>query len=145
MTFLNFNLSNINSLKCVSLNNQECKIRTEIINVNTNEPMFYPYSVKINKCKGICNTINDPHAKLCVADTIKNIDAKVFNLMSITNETRHIECHKTCKCNNKQRWSEEKCRFESKELIDKRMCDKEFIWNSSNCECGWDKSCNVGE
>ena len=56
MTFINFNLSNANSLECVSMNNQECKIRTEIINLNTNEPMFYPYSIKINKCKVSCNT-----------------------------------------------------------------------------------------
>ena len=59
MTFINFNLSNKNSLECVSMNNQECKIRTEIINLNNNEPMFYPYSIKINKCKGSCNTTND--------------------------------------------------------------------------------------
>ena len=44
--FFNFNLSNVNSLTYVSMNNQECKIRKEIINVNTNEPMFY---IKINK------------------------------------------------------------------------------------------------
>ena len=85
------NLLNINSLKCVSMNNQECKIRSETINVNTNEPIFYPYSITINKCKGSCNTINNPYAKLCVPDTIKNINAKVFNLMSRTNEKRHIE------------------------------------------------------
>ena len=42
ITFINFNLSNVNSLKCVSMNNQECKIRTEIINLNNNEPIFYP-------------------------------------------------------------------------------------------------------
>ena len=100
------------------MNNQECKIRTEIIKVNTNEPMFYLYSVKINKCKGSCNTINDSYAKLCVPDTIKNIYVNVFNLMSRTNETKHIEWYKACKCkcrlnasvcNNKQRWSEDKC------------------------------------
>ena len=91
----NFNLSNVNSLECVSMNNQECKIRTEIINVNTNEPMFYPYSIKINKCKGSCNTINDPYAKTCVPDTIKNINVKLFNLMSRTNETRRIVWYKT--------------------------------------------------
>ena len=73
MTSFNFNLSNVNSLECVSMNNQECKIRSEIINVNTNEPMLYPYSIKINKCKGSCNTINDPYAKICVRDTIENI------------------------------------------------------------------------
>ena len=65
MTFFNFNLSSVKSLECVSVNNQECKIRLEIININTNEPMFYPYSIKINKCKGSCNTINDPYAKIC--------------------------------------------------------------------------------
>ena len=154
MTFFNFNLSNLNSLKCVSMNIQECKIRTEIISVNTNELMFYPYSVKINKCKGSCNTINDPYAKLCAPDTIKNINVKVFNLMSRTNETRHIEWHKTCKCkcrldasvcDNKQRWNEDKCRCECKKLIDKGMCDKGFTWNPSNCECECDKSCDVGE
>ena len=59
MAFINFNLSNVNSLECVSMNNQECIIRTEIVNLNANEPMFYPYSIIINKCKGSCNTIND--------------------------------------------------------------------------------------
>ena len=71
MTFFSFNVSNLNFLECVSINNQECKIRSEIKNVSTNEPMFYPYSITINKCKGSCNTINDPYAKLCVPDTIK--------------------------------------------------------------------------
>ena len=71
MTFFNFNLSNVNSLEFVSMNNQECKIRPEIINLNTNEPLFYPYSIKINKCKGSCNTINYPYAKICVPSNIK--------------------------------------------------------------------------
>ena len=48
ITFFSYNLLNINSLKCVSMNNQECKIRSEIINVSTNEPMFYPYSITIS-------------------------------------------------------------------------------------------------
>ena len=88
-----FNVLNVNSLKCVSMNNQKFKVRSEIINVNTNEPMFYPYSITINNCKNSCNTINDPYVQLCVPDTIKNINVKVFNLMSTTNETRHIEWH----------------------------------------------------
>ena len=152
MTF--FNLSNINFLECISMNNQECKIRTEIINLNTNEPMFYPYSIKINRCKGSCNTINYPYAKICVLDQIKNTNVKVFNLMSRTNETRHIKSHKTCKCkcrldasicNSKQRWNDDKCRCKCKELVDKGTFNKGFIWNSSNCECEYDKSCDIGE
>ena len=49
MTFFSFSGLRVDSLECVSMNNQECKIRSEIINVNTNEPMFYPYSITINK------------------------------------------------------------------------------------------------
>ena len=116
--------------------------------------MFHPYSITINKCKGSCNTINDSNAALCVPDTIKNINVKVFNLMSRTNKTRHVKWHETCKykcrldasvCNNKQRWNEDKCRCESKELIDKGMCHKVFILNHSNCECAYDKSCAIAE
>ena len=112
MTFFSFNLSNVNSIECASMNNQECKIRPEIININTNEPVFYPYSIKINKCKVSCNTINDPYAKICVPDNIKNTNVKVSNQMSRINETRHIKWHKACKfrcrldasaCNDKQR------------------------------------------
>ena len=73
------------------MNNQEFKIRPEIININSNETLFYPYIVKINKCSGSCNNINDPYAKLCVLDIIKNINIKVFNLMSRTNETKYIK------------------------------------------------------
>ena len=71
ITFFSYNTLNVNSLECISMNNQECKIRSENIYVNTNEPMFYPYRITINKCKGSCNTINDPYVKLCVPNTIK--------------------------------------------------------------------------
>ena len=91
---------------------------------------------------------------MCIRDVVKNINIKVFNLMSRTNETRYIKWHKTCKCkcrldasvcNDKQRWNNNKCSCERKELIDKGICDKRFIWNPSNCECECDKSCDVEE
>ena len=46
----------------------------------------------------VINNINDPYAKLCVSDVFKNINVRVSNLMSRTNETRHIKWHETCKC-----------------------------------------------
>ena len=79
------------------MNNQERKIAPEVINVNSNEPSFYSYSIEGSKCSGSCNNINDPYAKLCVPDVAKNINVKLFNLMSRANETRHIEWHETCK------------------------------------------------
>ena len=93
MTFFNSNPLNLNYLECVSMNNQECKTRTKIININNNEPAFYPFSIKANKCSGSCNNINDTYARLCVPDVIKNINVKVFNLISFSNLTRHIEWH----------------------------------------------------
>ena len=110
-------------LSSISMNNQEYKVRPEIINVNSNEPVFYPFSIKTSKCSGSCNNINDPYAKICVPDVVKDLNVKVFNLMSRTNETRHIKWHETCKCkcrldasvcNNKQRWNDDKCRCECK-------------------------------
>ena len=72
------------------------KMIPEIIKITSNEPpLFYPYSVKIDKCSDSCNNIIDPYAKLCFSDVVKNIDAKVFNLMSRTNETRYIEWYET--------------------------------------------------
>ena len=90
ITFFGFSPSNVNSLECVSTNNQESKIRPEIINVNINEPVFYPFSIKVKKCSGSFNKINYPYAKLCVPDVVKNINVKVFNLMSRINETRYM-------------------------------------------------------
>ena len=71
-------LSSVNSLEWVSMNNQECKVRPEIVNINSNEPLFYPFSIKTSKCRGSCNNINDPYAKLCVPDVVKNLNIKVF-------------------------------------------------------------------
>ena len=73
------------------MNNQACKVRPEIVNFNSNEPVFYPFSIKTSKYSGNCNNINDPYAKICVPDAVKNLNVKVFNLMSRTNETRHIK------------------------------------------------------
>ena len=47
-------------LNCISMNNQACKVRPEIINVNSDEPVFYPFSIKASKCSGSCNSANDP-------------------------------------------------------------------------------------
>ena len=58
------------------MNNRECKIRSKIIDINSNKPTFYPYSVNINKCSGSCNNVNDSYAKLCVRCVVKNINVK---------------------------------------------------------------------
>ena len=66
-------ITGCNALKCISMNNQKCRVRSEILNINSNEPILYPYSIKVNKCRGSCNNITDPYAKLCVSDVVKSI------------------------------------------------------------------------
>ena len=64
--------TSVNSLSCISMNNEPCKARPEIINVNNTNPIFYPFSIKTSKCSGNCNNINDPNAKICVLDVVKD-------------------------------------------------------------------------
>ena len=105
------NFTNATPLNCTSMKNQECKTRRQVININSSNPIFYPFSIKINKCSGNCNNINNRFANICVPDVIRDLNVKVFNLMSSTNERRFIEQQEKFKykcrldaivCNNKQ-------------------------------------------
>ena len=60
------------ALNCISMNNQDCKVRSKIADIDSNNPNN-PFSIKINKCSGNCNNINNPYAKICVPDTIKDL------------------------------------------------------------------------
>ena len=93
------------------MNNQECKVRPQIVNVNGDDLLFFLYGIKTSTCSGSCNNINNPLTKLCVPDVIKSLNIKVFNLMSEADERMHIEWHERRKykfrlnssiCNNKQ-------------------------------------------
>ena len=112
--------------------NQECKRRPQITNIDGYDPTFFPFFIKESKCSSSCEIMKQD--------------------VSGTNDTRRIEWHEMCKCkcrfdhsvfNNKQCWNDHKCRY--KGLIDKIVCDKEFIWNPSNCECQCYKSCDFSE
>ena len=109
-----FLVSSVNSLKCVLIKNQECKAREVIVN---NEYILYPFSMKINRCNGNCNNINNPHSSVCVPNVVRNITAKVFDLMSWINKAKQIKWDESCKCecrldpiicNNKQKWNKDK-------------------------------------
>ena len=94
MTFLSCNAS-----ECASMTNEECKIRLQVVNINSDNPFAYPYSIQVNRSSGSCNNINDPYSTFCVSNVAKNIDIKLFNLVSRTNETRQIEWHEIVSAN----------------------------------------------
>ena len=118
-------ISTVNSLKFISLKNQECKVREVVVK---SEHMTFPYDIKVNRCSGNCNDIKNPYAKVYVPDIIKNVTVKIFGLMKLTNKTKQVFFHESCKCicrldpivcNNKQRWNKNKCRCEF--LINKNV------------------------
>ena len=53
-----------NSLSCILMNNQECKTRSQVVNVNGDKPVFFPFSIETGKCSGSCNNINYLYAKI---------------------------------------------------------------------------------
>ena len=77
-------------LSCILLKNQKGKVRPKIADINSNNPIFYHFSININKCSGNCNNTNNPYAKICVPH-VKDLNVKVFDLMSRANETRHMK------------------------------------------------------
>ena len=70
--------TSVNLLSCISMNNKECKLRPHVVNVNSIELVFFPSSIKTNKCSGSCSNINHPYAKISVPDVVKNLNIKVL-------------------------------------------------------------------
>ena len=57
--------------------------------------------VKLNKCVGICNTLNDLTNKVCVPNKIENSNLNLFNMITRINESRTLTKHILCECNCK--------------------------------------------
>ena len=152
-----FNVLKVNALECLSIINQECMPRPKILTVNegTSEALFYPYNVQVNKCSGSCNTLDDPTARICVPNIIKNVNIKVYNILMRLNETRNVLWHESCECvcllnssvcNNKQIWNSDTCRCDCNEDFSGIVnCTKEYMRNPSTCECECDIWCKPGQ
>ena len=65
--------TNANSLSCISMNNQDCKTRPQVVNANGDKLVFFSFSIKTSKCSGSCNNINYPYAQICVPDGVKKL------------------------------------------------------------------------
>ena len=60
--------------------------------------LFYRFTVSPNKCSGSCNTIDGSHTQICVPNKVKNMNRKIFSLISGVNETRFLVQHGSCEC-----------------------------------------------
>ena len=89
-----------------------------------------------------------------VPSKVKDINAKVFNLISGLNETRYLVQHELyeCKCrlnesvfNSKKKWNYDECRCECKELDDWDSWEKGYMWDPRKCHCECNKACKIDE
>ena len=152
-----FGIIKTKALECVSVVNQKCMPRPKILDVNegVGEALFYLYNVKLNKCSGSCNTLDNSTEKLCVPNVIKGLNMKVYNFLTILNETRNVLWHESCKCvcklnssicNNKRIWNSNACRCDCNEdFVGMINCSKGYTWNPSTCECQCDMWCKPGQ
>ena len=131
--------------KCVSLSNQKCEIQPVFINLHPNqysqEFRYYPFTVKLDKCTGSCNTLNDWSNKVYVPNKTKNLNLSMFNLITGINElktsAKHMPCRWKCKFderkyNSNHWWNNDKCWCECKIH---NICEKIYIWNPVACIC----------
>ena len=118
------------------------------VNINLNVALFNPFTVSVIKCGRSCSIINHPYAQLCVPNKVKNMNVKVFNLMSVVNESRFLVQNESCQCkcgineslcNSKQKWNHNECRCECKELDDSVSCKNDYMCNHRMCDCKCNK------
>ena len=115
-----------NHTKCVSLSNQKCLIQLTLINLHHNEYSqklhYYPFVVKLHRCVGSYNTLNNLSNKVCVPNKTEDLNLSVFNMIAGINESKTVTKHISCEC---------KCRF------DGRKCNSHQWWNNDIylCKC----------
>ena len=104
--------SALTSKNCLLLKNQECKVRKVIVD---NDYMTFLYKIKVDKCVGSCNDVENPYFEVCLPDVVKNINVKSFDLISRKNLLRNVSFHKSCKCG---------CLLDEKVCNNKQKCNK---------------------
>ena len=133
----------VNHTKCVSLSNENCMTQPTLINLHPNECSqefhYYPFAVKLDRCVGSWNTLNDLSNKVSAPNKIE--DLNLSELKTLKNElntlTKDISCECKCKfderkCNSNQWWNNNRCLCECKK---NHICEKDHIWNPSACSC----------
>ena len=134
-----------NHTNCISLSNQKCMIQPTLINLCPNEYgqefHYYHITVKLYRCIGSCNTLNDLSSKVCVPNKTEDLSLSMFIMITRINESKTLIKHISCeckrkfdgrKCNSDQWWDNDKCRYKCKK---RHVCEKNYVWNPATCSC----------
>ena len=111
-----------NHTKCVSLRNHKCVTPPTLINLYPNEYSqefhYYALAVKLDRCFGSCNTLNDFSNKVCVRNKTEDLDISMFNMITGINESKTLAKHISCKC---------KCRVDGEITMNVNVKVKEIM------------------
>ena len=116
--------------KCVPLNNQKCMNQPSLINLHPNEYSqefyYYPFSVKLDRYVGSCNTLHDLCNKVWVPNKTEDLNLGVLSMITGVNESKTLAKHLPCQCKSRfdgtkcgtdQWWNNDKCLCESKNVM----------------------------
>ena len=67
----------------------------------SHELHYYPFAVKLDRCVGSCNTLNDLFDKVRVPNKTEDLNIHVFKMISGINESKILTKHVSCECNCK--------------------------------------------
>ena len=102
-------LSATNHTKGMSLSNQKCMTQPTLINLHPNEYSqefhYYPFAVKLDRCVGTCNALNDLSNKVCVPNRTEDLNLSMFNMITEINESKTLTKQISCEC---------KCKFDGR-------------------------------
>ena len=74
----------------MSLNDESCMVRPSLIDLNPGELKYYPFKISLYECNGSCNVLS---SKISVVRKTKEINVKVFNMITSKNEAKAMSKH----------------------------------------------------
>ena len=110
-------------------------------NEYSQELHYYLFAVKLDRCVGNSNTLNDSSNKLCFPNNTKDSNLSVLKMITGVNESKTLTKHRSCeskckfdggKCNSDQWWENDKCWCECKRP---HVCEKDYVPNLATCIC----------
>ena len=122
--------------KCVFLINEPCMINLTLIYLKPIELKYDTFMINLYKCNGSCNVADDLSTKIFVPSKTKDVNVKVFNMVTGINEAKilikRVSCDCKCKFNNttlnsNKKWNDDKCPCK---------CKKDYSKDPSICVCG---------
>ena len=110
-------VSAFNHTKRALLSNQKYRIQPALINLHPNEYSqefhYYPFAVKLDRCVGSCNDINDLSNKVCVPNKTEDLNLRMFNMITGINESKTLNVDVNVK--------------------NGMLVKKDYVWNPATC------------